>query len=419
MALALSARLRRVCRVNPQPDGFDRIPDDEELTFLPLEAIWPSALDTSRSRPKAEVASGYTRFMEGDVLVPKITPTFEASRSVIATGLKGSVGCGTTELHILRPGPALDRRYLLYVTHSRPFLHRGAANMQGVAGQKRVPESFVADFEVRLPPVGEQRAIADFLDRETARIDAIVLLKRKLRDLVAARLVEEVRADVTGASSPVDDGRRTPWLGPVNQDWPVVPLGRLVRFFSGTTFPPDYQGRIEGDHPFVKVADLAAGDGVWVKDAQNWVSLDVVSALGARIVPEGSILYPRVGAALLLNQRRIAARDMIVDDNLRGVQFARGEPMYWRSVLSLLDLAQFATPGLVPSIGEDAVASIPVPSPSDEEQRTIAATLEERRAKYSALLEGLRKQLAGLLERRQSLITAAVTGQVGVTVGDS
>jgi type I restriction enzyme S subunit len=95
-----------------------------------------ATLDIARLCPKSEVATGYTRFLEGDVLIPKITPTFEADRSVIAVGLKDGVGAGTTELHIIRPGTETDRRYIKYLVSSRSFLLGGEAEMFGVAGQK-------------------------------------------------------------------------------------------------------------------------------------------------------------------------------------------------------------------------------------------------------------------------------------------
>src|SRR5581483_10117029 len=106
-----------------------------------------------QERSKAEVASGFTRFQEGDILVPKITPTFEADRAAMASGLRNRVGCGTTELHVLRALSGTLPRFLYYLVRSRPFLGFGAAEMQGVAGQKRVPDEYIRDAKVALPPL--------------------------------------------------------------------------------------------------------------------------------------------------------------------------------------------------------------------------------------------------------------------------
>ncbi len=170
-----AVRLRFLAEVNPSTPEFDLLEASAEVPFLPLEAVWPGArLDVGRRRPKAEVSSGYTRFREGDILVPKITPTFEADRTVLAVGLEGGVAAGTTELHIVRPRDGVEPRFVRYLLSSRPFLLGGEAAMIGVAGQKRVPEDWLKDFPVSVTDPRAQRAIADYLDGETARIGALI-----------------------------------------------------------------------------------------------------------------------------------------------------------------------------------------------------------------------------------------------------
>src|SRR5690606_29994114 len=117
-------------------------------------------------------------------------PTFEADRAVLIRGLHNGVGAGTTELHVLRAGPRIDRRFLLYLVKTHSFLRLGEAEMIGVAGQKRVPEAFLQDLPVSLPSLDQQRRIADFLDAETARIDRMV----RLQEILRRRLDERERS---------------------------------------------------------------------------------------------------------------------------------------------------------------------------------------------------------------------------------
>jgi type I restriction enzyme, S subunit len=192
-----SLRLRHVARVNPRVP-IARLAVGDPATFLPLECVWPNPrLDVGRTRIVGEVGSGYTRFMEGDVLVPKITPTFEAARSAVATGIKGGgPGFGTTELNVLRAGPDIDPRYLWYWTLSADFLEKGTAAMVGVAGQRRVPTNFIKDFPILLPPREEQRRIVDFLDAEVARLDAFKRERttgaEKIKRMVDARVLRRL-----------------------------------------------------------------------------------------------------------------------------------------------------------------------------------------------------------------------------------
>lgn len=198
-----SLRLRHIAEVNPSTPEFDLLADGESVTFLPLEAVWPGAgLDVSQTRLKSEVSNGYTRFRENDVLVPKITPTFEANRSTIACGLHRGIGAGTTELHIVRPSSDIDVRYTNYLLASRPFLQGGKAAMKGVAGQQRVPDEWLRQFPVPLAEPLRQRAIADFLDAETARIDALIVKKRRLIELASLRVWRDFESTVDGLGAP-------------------------------------------------------------------------------------------------------------------------------------------------------------------------------------------------------------------------
>lgn len=192
-------RLRYLANINPSTPEFEAASDPTEVTFVPLESVWPRAFDVCRTRPKSEVAVGYTRFRDGDVLVPKITPTFEADRSTIARGLLNGFGAGTTELHVVRPGPGVDGRYVSYLMSSHPLLKGGEAEMIGVAGQKRVPDAWLRDLLVPVADLARQGAIADFLDTETDRLDALVMKKRRMSALLQERRWESFLGRVDAA----------------------------------------------------------------------------------------------------------------------------------------------------------------------------------------------------------------------------
>lgn len=174
-------RLRHVAVINPAPEVTTKLSPALDVSFVPMEAVgeW-GGLKLESTRPLEEVrGSGYTYFCDGDVLVAKITPCFENGKGALAAGLVNGVGFGSTELHVIRPGPELDPAFLTYVTFSRPFRIVGQIEMKGAAGQQRVPEDFVKDFPVPLPPLSEQRAIAAFLDRETAKIGTLIAKVRQ------------------------------------------------------------------------------------------------------------------------------------------------------------------------------------------------------------------------------------------------
>lgn len=111
------ARLANVCQVNPRREkGFERLPE-AATSFVPMEAIDENTgtIRVRFTRPFAEVTKGYTFFRENDVLFAKITPCMQNGKAAIARGLVDGIGFGTTELHVLRPGPDLSRRWLFLV----------------------------------------------------------------------------------------------------------------------------------------------------------------------------------------------------------------------------------------------------------------------------------------------------------------
>jgi type I restriction enzyme S subunit len=193
-------RVRMVAQVNLESRGFGgRLQADDLVTFLPLEAVWPGdRLDTSRVRCWRDVGSGFTRFVEGDVLVPKITPTFEAGRAVVARGLVGGIGVGSTELHVLRPGREIDADFLAYVANTTPFLEGGRASMFGVAGQQRVTDGFVRDFRFALPSLSEQKRLASELRCRVLEAAEMRDLQRRRLALILERRDALITAALTG-----------------------------------------------------------------------------------------------------------------------------------------------------------------------------------------------------------------------------
>jgi type I restriction enzyme, S subunit len=214
----------RFCmRVNPPSEVLRQLADDEDVSFVPMEAVGEDgSLVLDIAKPKGEIGGSYTEFQDGDVVVAKITPCFENGKGALASGLVNGAALGTTELHVLRPLPSLDRLFLFYLTISSIYRMTGEAEMYGAGGQKRVPPEFNKNFRTPLPPITEQHTIADYLNRETTKIDrliekveaAIERLREYRSALITAAVtgkidVRGVRADnvaITSSRSPSRHG---------------------------------------------------------------------------------------------------------------------------------------------------------------------------------------------------------------------
>ena len=191
-------RARFMLILNPSPHEIT-LSATQEVSFIPMEAIGENGqLCLEQTRPIADVSSGYTYFRENDITFAKITPCFENGKAAKMCHLLNNCGFGTTELTVLRCSSRLNNDYLFYIIKSELFRKNGEAWMYGAGGQKRVPDEFVKNFRFAFPPISEQKKIADFLDRETAKIDSLIEKEKQIIEKMKEYRTALISAAVTG-----------------------------------------------------------------------------------------------------------------------------------------------------------------------------------------------------------------------------
>lgn len=198
--------LPEVVTFNPRHERG--LPDDLDVSFVPMPKISERSRHLSQhdSRKLGDVKRGYTHFRDGDVLFAKITPCMENGKAAIASNLTNGLGCGTTELHVLRPSDSVLPEWLYYYVWQERFRKEAERNMTGSAGQLRVPLSFLEEQAIPVPDsIDEQRQITNKLDHIAAhlgdtrtRLETIPsILKRFRMSVLAAacsgRLTEDWR----------------------------------------------------------------------------------------------------------------------------------------------------------------------------------------------------------------------------------
>lgn len=199
-------------------------------------------------------------------------------------------------------------------------------------------------------------------------------------------------------------------LEEIPEEWDVLAFKRLGEFQGGAGFPYNEQGLLDEEFPFYKVSDSnLSGNELFMSTHNNSVSRETAAKLRAFVFPKDTIVFAKVGAALLLNKRRILTSPSCIDNNMMG--FIRKScnlnwVYYW---MHSLDLGELANPGAVPSINEGQIREIRVPVPPPEEQYAIAAYLDRETARIDALIEKKQRQIELLQEKRAALISHAVT----------
>lgn len=413
-------RLRFVARFNPSKSETAGLPPETEVSFLPMDAIGEDgSVRLDATRALAAVEQGYTYFRDGDVVIAKITPCFENGKGALVSGLLGGVGFGTTELIVVRPheGRAIGP-YLHWLFVSPDFRNTVTAAMYGAGGQKRVPDEFVRDFMVALPPPAEQSAIAAFLDRETGKIDALVAEQERLIALLKEKRQAVISQAVTKGldpNAPMKDSG-VEWLGLVPAAWDVKRVKHVARLESGHTpskqFPEYWE---DGDIEWVSLNDskhLAAHD--YISETAVRITKLGMENSSARLLPGGAVVFTRDAT---IGLAAITAKPMAVSQHL--IAWCPSAAILDRYLLRVFNVMKpyldaFTFGATIKTIGMPDVRKLMTPVPPVEEQQRIIDFVDKATAKLDALTTEAERTIGLLKERRAALISAAVTGKIDV-----
>ena len=293
-------RLKYVAALNPRASEVRKLAPNARVSFVPMETVGEyGGLDLSVTKELADVADGYTYFSDGDVLVAKITPCFENGKGSLAEGLVNGVAFGTTELHVLRCGPELDNRFAFHLTLADAFRKLGEAEMYGAGGQKRVPGSFVTNLKHPIPPLPEQRAIAAFLDLETAKIDALVSKKERLIELLQEKRTALISHAVTKGLDPAGPMRNSgvEWLGEIPVHWEIKRLKHMVGKIGSGKTPRGGAERYEAEGVMLLRSQNVHFGGLILTDVA-YIDTDTDNEMSGSRVQEGDVLLNITGASL-------------------------------------------------------------------------------------------------------------------------
>jgi len=267
-------------------------------------------------------------------------------------------------------------------------------------------------FILPMPPVAEQTAIAAFLDRETAKIDALIAEQEKLIALLTEKRQATISHAVTRGLNPdatmKDSG--VAWLGEVPAHWEVIKGSRIGTLFGSGPVSED-EVQEEGYVPFIKVGSLSS-EGF---DVAHW-SWYVSKATAERLMPYSEfVVFPKRGAAIFLNKVNIVRCQALIDPNLMGWKIRQDiSNEYVAYLLSARKLHELADVSTVPQINNRHIEPEKFPIPPFSEQEVIVQFLYAECRKLDLLKSEAERVITVLKERRSALIAAAVTGQIDV-----
>ena len=179
------------------------------------------------------------------------------------------------------------------------------------------------------------------------------------------------------------------------------PLSNYCTLKGGTGFPESLQGNQEGDVAFIKVSDMSLpGNQRTITVANNYVDRVVAEQLNASAFPPRSTVFAKVGAALLLNRRRMLIEPTIIDNNMMAAVPTIADPEFLYHFLCSVDFANYVQMGALPSINQSTIGQIPFPEFSLSQQCRIAeilSTVDEAIEQTEALIAKYQQIKAGLM----------------------
>lgn len=293
------------------------------------------------------------------------------------------------------------------------------------AAQPGIAVDVVANLEIPIPPLREQRAIASYLDRETARIDGLVAAKKSVLGLLA----EKRRALITHAVTrglrlnvPLRDSG-IPWLREIPAHWKAQRLKfHLLALEQG--WSPQCDNTCADIDEWGVLRTGCANGGVFDPADNKRLPADIEPLLRYE-VRKGDVVMSRanttglLGSAALVGQVR--ARLLLCDKLYRLTVDESGlSKRYLIAFLGCpagrhaLERDASGASNSMQNIGQDSVRDLWLPLPPMVEQRAIVAHIAAETAKLDALSAATQRTIVLLKERRAALIAAAVTGKVSL-----
>ena len=398
----LTVRLSDLCDLISEPvDPATR----SDALYLGLEHLASGRLVRTGGGQASDVRSAKSAFRPGDVLYGKLRPYLDKAVLVDEEGI-----C-TTELLVLRAKPGVDARFLAAVVHSPAFVQHALAGTKGVQ-HPRTSWAHIREFNVPGFTPDEQRRIAGLgwlvhraiTEQETCVATARALKRAAMQTLFTRGLRGEAQKETE--------------IGTVPGSWTVGRLGQFADVVSSRMTYAELEHiqqpviydpvRVLG----VKVADMnLPGNEVELKTA-GLNKIAERKTVEYRCAPPRTIIFPKRGAAIATNKKRISTEWTAFDPNVIGVVVRnRIDQDFLFQWFQMFDLRTIAELGPTPQLNKKNLLPISIPVPSSlDEQREIVAIFDAIDCK----IDLHRRKRAVLDDLFKTLLYKLMTGEFRV-----
>jgi type I restriction enzyme S subunit len=369
-------------------------------------------------RTSDDIAANYTRstIRAGDI-VCSIGPSF-GKVMITPEWLDGAnLTQGTARIAVQREH---NSRYIFWTLRAPASVGQWVSSVGG-ATFSALNLGPLAKTTILIPPLAEQTAIAEFLDRETGKIDGLVAEQRRLMELLKEKRQAVISHAVTKGLNPHAPMKPSgiEWLGQVPEHWEMMSLKRDLDYLTSGSrgWAENYS---DNGELFIRIANLTRGTiGLDLSDIQRVAVPEGTEGSRTKVRP-GDVLFSitaYLGSVAVVPDGLESAyvSQHIALARLRKARLSSK----WVGFVALSVVGQtwFDTKsygGTKVQLSLDDVRDLPLPVPSLVEQNAIVELLEIELLKFDTLTAEAHRAIDLLQERRTALISAAVTGQIDV-----
>lgn len=395
--------------VTKKPRDLD-IRSHSAIPFIPMESVpQGGSYEPSFVLKEPGALTSGTYFERGDVLVAKITPSFENGKQALARTLPQAFGYATTEVIPLHPLDAKhDPRLLFFYLLHPDIRHYVAERMEGSTGRQRVPEDVLLDLPIPDIEQEDQTQIADSLELIQTAMTAEDSAGRNARDLKHAAMRELFTRGLRGEAPKETE------IGPMPESWNPRTILELCEIWSGGTPRKSMTEYWSGDIPWVSGKDLKLPA---LDDAIDHISAAGVES-ASRLAPQGAVLLLVRGMGLAKDLPvAVINRPMAFNQDVKAL-VSRGEysGQFLRSAIyagkeRLLSQIVPSAHGTM-TLNLNDVENFKVACPSDPDEATEIVCILDALDRKIALHRQKRTVLEALF---QSLLHKLMTGEIRIS----
>lgn len=415
--------IKYVSSINPESLG-ESTDEDRGILYIDIGNVDSNGNITALQAMKFGNAPSRARRVvrRGDVVVSTVRTYL---RAIAAVEEEDPRLIASTGFAVVRPNPRrVHPGFMRHWLRSDPVVDEVCARSVGIS-YPATNASEVGSIPVVLPPLPTQRAIADFLDRKTAAIDALIEKKERLLELLAEKRAALIHRAVTKGldpSVPMKDSG-VPWIGEIPEHWDA----RRFKFLTTESIAGPYGSsltkamyttegyRVYGQQQVIpddfKVGDYYISPEKFETMRRYEVRPDdlLISVMGT--VGKAAVVPPDVEPGII-NPRLVMYR---IDQSQVSVRFLQLFILSDAGQAPLLEAAQGST---MDGLNMGIIGELRVAIPPRDEQDEVNRAARKAASMVEDVAAKIRNQLAAMKEYRQALITAAVTGQLDITAAE-